>query len=192
MTDTRYDRAPGDRSILADAEQSTVSGLLLYTIGLALAVGLTVTKGAFSKRIALPRDLIPGAFSLEVGTAGSPTQLTPQRIRLRLAPPPEGVVSEAWASSTVEGPPLERVPATSPIVWAHFEFAALPHPSRPTTTTWFVNGKRPPDTGPIPKPRRSLVIAWLRPPGSSFPRGVYVCVLRAGTTVVKRVTFRIA
>ena len=44
MTDTRYDRAPGDRSILANAEESTASGLLLYTIGLGLAVGLTATS----------------------------------------------------------------------------------------------------------------------------------------------------
>ena len=44
MTDTRYDRAPGDRSIPANAEESTASGLLLYTIGLVLAVGLTATS----------------------------------------------------------------------------------------------------------------------------------------------------
>jgi len=44
MTDTRYDRAPGDRFVLANREESTASGLLLYTIGLGLAVGLTVTS----------------------------------------------------------------------------------------------------------------------------------------------------
>jgi len=40
MTDTRYDRAPGDASALPDAEQGT-SGAIVYTIGLVLAVGLT-------------------------------------------------------------------------------------------------------------------------------------------------------
>ena len=44
MTDTRYDRAPGDRPILANGEESTASGLLLYTIGLGLAIGLTATS----------------------------------------------------------------------------------------------------------------------------------------------------
>jgi cytochrome o ubiquinol oxidase subunit IV len=44
MTDTRFDRAPGDRSMLADREESAAAGLLLYTIGLALAVGLTATS----------------------------------------------------------------------------------------------------------------------------------------------------
>jgi cytochrome o ubiquinol oxidase subunit IV len=44
MTNARYDRAPGDRSSLADSEEGTASGLLLYTIGLGLAIGLTVTS----------------------------------------------------------------------------------------------------------------------------------------------------
>jgi cytochrome o ubiquinol oxidase subunit IV len=44
MTEARYDRAPGDRSMLADSAESTTSGFLLYTIGLALAVGLTATS----------------------------------------------------------------------------------------------------------------------------------------------------
>jgi cytochrome o ubiquinol oxidase operon protein cyoD len=41
MTDTGYDRAPGDASALPDVEQGTSSGVLIYTIGLALAVVLT-------------------------------------------------------------------------------------------------------------------------------------------------------
>jgi cytochrome o ubiquinol oxidase operon protein cyoD len=41
MTDTRYDRAPGDRPTLADMEEGTSSGLTVYTIGLVLAIILT-------------------------------------------------------------------------------------------------------------------------------------------------------
>jgi cytochrome o ubiquinol oxidase operon protein cyoD len=44
MTDTRYDRAPGDASALPDVEEGTSSGLLVYTIGLGLAVALTATS----------------------------------------------------------------------------------------------------------------------------------------------------
>jgi cytochrome o ubiquinol oxidase subunit IV len=44
MTDTRYDRAPGDRPILADREEGTPAGVLVYTIGLVLAVILTATS----------------------------------------------------------------------------------------------------------------------------------------------------
>ena len=41
MTDTRYDRAPGDGSAPADVEEEPGSGVLIYTIGLLLAVILT-------------------------------------------------------------------------------------------------------------------------------------------------------
>jgi cytochrome o ubiquinol oxidase operon protein cyoD len=44
MTDTRFDRAPGDRPILTDIEEGTSSGVLVYTIGLVLAVILTATS----------------------------------------------------------------------------------------------------------------------------------------------------
>jgi cytochrome o ubiquinol oxidase subunit IV len=44
MTDAKYDRAPGDASALPDVEQGTQSGVLVYTIGLALAVVLTATS----------------------------------------------------------------------------------------------------------------------------------------------------
>jgi cytochrome o ubiquinol oxidase subunit IV len=41
MTDTNYDRAPGDATALPDVEQGSSSGVLVYTIGLILAVVLT-------------------------------------------------------------------------------------------------------------------------------------------------------
>ena len=44
MTDTRWDVAPGDRPTIPASEQRTSSGLLVYTIGLLLAVILTITS----------------------------------------------------------------------------------------------------------------------------------------------------
>ena len=41
MTDTRFDRAPGDRPTLAEAEDTTLSAVGIHTLGLALAVALT-------------------------------------------------------------------------------------------------------------------------------------------------------
>ena len=41
MTDTRYDRAPGDGFTPANMEEGPDSGVLVYTIGLLLAVILT-------------------------------------------------------------------------------------------------------------------------------------------------------
>jgi cytochrome o ubiquinol oxidase subunit IV len=42
MNDTHYDRAPGDASAPSDVEEGTSAGLLVYSIGLALAIILTV------------------------------------------------------------------------------------------------------------------------------------------------------
>jgi cytochrome o ubiquinol oxidase operon protein cyoD len=44
MTDIRYDRAPGDRPTRTALEEDASSGLIVYTIGLVLAVILTVTS----------------------------------------------------------------------------------------------------------------------------------------------------
>lgn len=44
MTDTPYDRAPGDRPIFADIEEAASSGVLVYTTGLVLAVILTAAS----------------------------------------------------------------------------------------------------------------------------------------------------
>jgi cytochrome o ubiquinol oxidase operon protein cyoD len=44
MTDTQYDQAPGDASDLPDGEEDASSGLLVYTIGLVLAVIFTAVS----------------------------------------------------------------------------------------------------------------------------------------------------
>jgi cytochrome o ubiquinol oxidase subunit IV len=44
MTDTRFDRAPGDRPILTGLEVEASSGLPVYSIGFALDVILAVTS----------------------------------------------------------------------------------------------------------------------------------------------------
>ena len=44
MTDTHYDRAPRDQSAPPDVDSTTSSHAGIYTVGLALAVGLTATS----------------------------------------------------------------------------------------------------------------------------------------------------
>ena len=44
MTEIPHDRAPGDHSIPADTQEAKSSGVLIYTIGLILAVILTATS----------------------------------------------------------------------------------------------------------------------------------------------------
>jgi len=157
-----------------------------------LARGLVIPQGPFTRRLALPRDLLPGPYALAVTAVGSPTQLSSQTLPVDVVAPPEGVVSEAWASTNLGGPSMERVPATHGIVWAHFRFAALPRAGRVLTTQWYVNGKPPPSRPKVKRPR-GLVIAFAEPgvEGDPLPRGRYECVLRAGNVVVKRVSVRV-
>ncbi|MFB9268351.1 cytochrome o ubiquinol oxidase subunit IV [Bradyrhizobium erythrophlei] len=44
MSEIRWDVAPGDRPAIPASEQTTSSGFLVYTIGLLLAVILTITS----------------------------------------------------------------------------------------------------------------------------------------------------
>lgn len=44
MTNARYDRAPGDQSTVIDGQEPASSGILVYSIGLLLAVVLTATS----------------------------------------------------------------------------------------------------------------------------------------------------
>ena len=134
----------------------------------AVAAGLTVSKGAFTRRLALPDDLTPGLYTLEVTAVGSPTVLSPQKLLVRLAAPPEGVVSEAWASSTVGGPPLTRVPSDE-----RHRLGALPARcapagrAKPLTTTWVINGTS------AARRRAAAEAAAVpgRSPGSRHPEG---------------------
>jgi cytochrome o ubiquinol oxidase subunit IV len=44
MTDTHYDRAPGDTAVFTPAQRQAPSGMVIYTVGLFLAVILTATS----------------------------------------------------------------------------------------------------------------------------------------------------
>ena len=150
---------------------------------------LTLPPGAFRVPLAVPRTVLPGRYELDVRQVAGAVVVRPQRERVRLAAPPEGVVVRAWASTTIAGPPLATLPPTSD-AFAHFRFAVLPRPGRTLVTRWFWRG----DLQGLPrrKQRSVLVIARVFVEEASLPKGRYTCVLRAGGVVVKRVTFRIA
>lgn len=154
-----------------------------------LARGLVLTKGSFTRRLAVPRTLLPGRYVLDVTAAGSPTPLRAQKLAVVFEAPPEGVVRSAWASTTISGPPLAILPP-SPDAYAHFRFDTLPRPGRPLVARWYWQGDLV--GAPRRRPRSVLVIAGIFAKNApELPRGSYECVLRAGGTVVKRVSFRI-
>jgi len=151
---------------------------------------LVVPAGLFHRSLTMPKSLLPGAYVLDAGTKRSPTELTPVTKSLRLRAPPEGVVSRAWASDIPGGPPMVRIPPSSTKVFAHFRFAALPRPGHPLVTTWY--GPPTAEIGPPRlRPRRPLVIAFIDGQGSPVPSGEWTCVLRAGPTIVKRLSFHV-
>jgi Tol biopolymer transport system component len=153
------------------------------------ATRFLLPAGSFRRELTMPRNLLPGRYILDVTAPGSPTLLTPQALSIALQPPPEGVASRAWASDTVGGPAVERFPSTTSRVWAHFKMAAQPKTGRVLTAAWYGPGYA---LKPKRKPKSSLVISFVNAKNDvPLPRGVSTCVLRAGPTVVKRVSFRV-
>jgi Tol biopolymer transport system component len=150
---------------------------------------LVVHAGDFRRRLAVPRTVLPGRYVLDVKQVSGPIVVRPQQERLSLIAPPEGVVSRAWASTTIAGPPLRILPRTSD-AYANFRFEVLPRPGRPIVARW--NWKGAPLGTPRRKERSVIVVAGIYVVDGFLPRGEYTCVLSAGNAVVRRVTFRIS
>jgi len=147
-----------------------------------------VVRGRYRVRLRMPRTVLPGRYVLDARQASGLVAVRPQQEPVTLVPPPEGVVKRAWASTTLGGRPLEILPP-SPDAFAQFRFAVLPRAGRTLVAQWYWRGK------PVGQPRRRqrapLVIANLFVEDALLPRGPYECVLRAGGTVVGRVSFRV-
>jgi dipeptidyl aminopeptidase/acylaminoacyl peptidase len=154
-----------------------------------LGSSLSLVAGGFHRELDLPRGLLPGDYVVDVlpdaasGYAG-------QELPLRLTAPVEGVVSRAWASPTLGGAPVGRLPRKTSIVYASFRFATKPNPGLPVTMTFVRPDGRL--TGPPKrKPASALVVGGVRTNGAPLPAGTWRCILRVGPTVVARLRFRI-
>ena len=155
-----------------------------------LAAKLDLPAGSFDRPIRVPRSLLPGAYELDVTPApGAP--FSPQTLSLTLPSPPEGVVHEAYTSTNPGGVPVRHFPPRTQTVFAQFRFAARPRSSLVLTVSWYKpNGQRA--GPPVRKPTSSLVVSYVSGrQGQALPRGTWLSVLRAGRTVVKRLTFRV-
>jgi Tol biopolymer transport system component len=150
---------------------------------------LDLVPGVFHRELAVPKGLLPGAYALDVEP--DPTSgFAEQHLSVQLKAPPEGVVSRAWASRTLGGGALSRLPSRTSIVYANFRLAAKPNPSlRLALACYQPNGKLV--GNPARKPATALVVGGVRTTGRALPNGRWQCVLSAGATVVKRLRFRI-
>jgi Tol biopolymer transport system component len=155
-----------------------------------LAAKLDLPAGPFTQAIKLPKSLVPGAYELAVTPApGAP--FSPQTVDLTLTSPPEGVVNQAYTSTNPGGVPVRHFPPRTQTVFAQFRFVARPRAGRVLTVSWYKpNGQRA--GPPVRKPSSALVVSYVSGrQGRALPRGTWRSVLRAGRTVVKRLTFRV-
>ena len=155
-----------------------------------LSTRLDLPAGAFEQAVKLPKKLVPGAYELDV-TPEPGAPFSPQMLALDLPAPREGVVDDAYTSTNPGGVPVRRFPPRTQTVFAQFHFAARPRAGLVITVSWYKPGGRRAGP-PVRKPASSLVVSYvsgLR--GKSLPRGTWQSVLRAGRTVVKRLSFRV-
>jgi hypothetical protein len=173
------------------ADSVTVRLVLRQGERVRTTTSLAFAPGPFARALSVPRSLLPGEYVLEVVPGPDAGTVAPQAIRLALAPPREGVVRGAYASTRRGAAPVTRFPARTSVVFAHFSFAALPRPGLPLSVAWYRPG------GKLAGPRRgkrasALVVAFVGGrKGAPLPRGVWQCVIRAGPIVVKRLRFRV-
>jgi Tol biopolymer transport system component len=156
--------------------------LALRRGGAIAALATVPARGAFNERLRLPASLLPGSYVLRVGAGRS--GYAPQELPVRLAAPPEGVVTDAFATTQANGVRPAQIPASAAVVYAHFRFAVLPR-GLPLTVSWY----RPDGSSagkPLVKGTQAEVVTFLRAPSGRLPSGRWRCVLRAGSTIVKQ------
>jgi hypothetical protein len=147
---------------------------------------LTLPAGAFERRLALPRGLLPGRYVLRLRGAGG-TQLAETSRLLRLAAPAEGVALRAFVSVVRNGPAVTAVARGSSELWARFELAALPRRGALSVTWYRPDGGAAPAVG---KPAARVVESFVADEDGLAP-GVWRCELRAGSIVVAAVEARV-
>jgi Tol biopolymer transport system component len=155
-----------------------------------LRATLDLAAGSFQRQLTLPADLLPGPYVLDV-TPDPASAYAEQHLVVALKPPPEGVVSRAWASRSLGGGAIAHLPATTSVVYANFRLVARPNASLTLTLGCIQPGGRPAGS-PTRKPATAVVVGGVRTrAGTPLPRGRWQCVLRAGPAVVKRLVFTI-
>jgi hypothetical protein len=154
-----------------------------------------VAAGRF--RLALPlrrtvpprgAQLLPGGFVVSV-TGSSHGLSLPFQLRPTVIPAPRaGVVRRAFASAAANGPGTARLPRAATEAWAHFRFATQPSVRLHLLVAWHdPNGRL---VGSIAKSNRPEIVSFVKLP-SGLPSGRWIAELRAGKTVVSRLTVRI-
>jgi hypothetical protein len=147
-------------------------------------VPFTVPEGQFTRAIALPRDLLPGAVRVEVGGKAGTETLDPVVETLTLPAPPEGIVRVKGASAARGSAFVTRLLGTRRQAWARFRFAVLPARARVARLQWILpSGRR---GGAVEQPVKRVMDTFVRA-RDGLPPGRWTAILRVGGKVVARV-----
>jgi uncharacterized delta-60 repeat protein len=148
-----------------------------------LARAVRVTKaGPFTARLPLTPHLLPARYLIRVRDVGTTTpRLGTQDKLATLAAPKEGVVLRSVMSTTPGGRARVSIPRGPSLLFAAFQFAALPRRGEPIVVTWFKSGDRV--TRAI-KQRGRSVSSYLGVVGQSLGPGRYRAELTAGGKLV--------
>ena len=151
--------------------------------------------GQLTRRLKLGGNLLPGAYTLRVREVGTPQggALAVGTGAVRLAAPPEGVVSSAFVSRGVGGKGVRRITGAIPgFLFANFRLAAPPRKASRLRVEWFWSGRA---GGPVAskrvRPVRGLAVSPLRNSRGPLPSGRYRAVLKYGSTVVAAASVRL-
>jgi hypothetical protein len=153
---------------------------------------VSVGAGSFRTSLTLPKQLLPGRYAVHIGAAMQGVTV-PEAVRaIRVPAPREGVVANAYISTTPNGHAVHNVPLDTPKLYAHFEFARGAASQLPLTFAWY--GPRGKFQGKTTKHRAREVLSFVGFP-KNYPRGkkegVWGCILRTGNTVIEDAFVRV-
>jgi len=148
----------------------------------------TVRAGAFRLVVTLSPTAPPGALRVTLADAATPAQrggapaLAAQSTRVLLTPPPEGVVTRAFLTTSPSGAPRARVGRVR-VLYGVFRFAAPPRRVRSLTVEWRVGGFRTRFRA-TPPAGRVVTVQIGSLGGGRLAPGRWSATLRAGGRVV--------
>lgn len=147
----------------------------------------TVPAGAFTLSLRVSsRRILPGAHTLTVTPAGG----SPVSAAVVIAPPRNGIVGSATASSIRGGPAATRIPGGARTVFFRFRFLALPKKGVAIAVRNFKDGK-PLGRKPVGKRRAAVIDSFVRSGNGSLPSGRWKAVLYVGGRAVAATSVRL-
>lgn len=144
--------------------------------------------GRVTRSLLFRGRLLPGSYTVRAREVGEKGETA---LGARLEPPAEGVVQQAFITTTVGGGPKARIPGGTVFqIYGIFRFAARPAKGQRLSATWRLGGFR--SRRGLPRPSGDLLVSTI---GSTragiLVSGNWSVTLRAGSSVIARARVRI-